>query len=132
MSRSSEGQSIFVLLLAAIPIAAACSGQRHAGAGGGAAPAPSAMAPLPARAEVVARADELAVRGAKLGGAEGAKVSLEAAALRRRMWRVEGESAGALAAAAPLRPLRPGSRVGGCDGPSDPPRPSGQGCGRAA
>ncbi|HVW23957.1 MAG TPA: N-acetylmuramoyl-L-alanine amidase [Polyangiaceae bacterium] len=58
---------------------------------------------LPSRAEVVAKADELAVAAAKTGGVEGGRLAMQASALRRRIWRVEGKSADALEAAEMLR-----------------------------
>jgi N-acetylmuramoyl-L-alanine amidase len=58
----------------------------------------AAEGPLPARAEVVARADALAVDGAKKGGPDGAGLTLEAARLRARTFRVEGTLADALEA----------------------------------
>src|SRR5258708_10567263 len=55
-------------------------------------------APLPSRAEVVARADALAVSSAKLGGVVGAKLAMQAPALPRRISRVPGQNADALPA----------------------------------
>jgi N-acetylmuramoyl-L-alanine amidase len=66
------------------------------------------LAPLPNRAEVVARADALAVSAAKQGTVEGAKLLLQAAELRRRIWRVEGKTADGLEA---LELLRAASRA---------------------
>jgi N-acetylmuramoyl-L-alanine amidase len=66
-------------------------------------PIAPARGPLPSRAEVVARADELAVASAKTGGLEGAKLAMEASELRSRIWRVEGRSGDALEAAELLR-----------------------------
>jgi N-acetylmuramoyl-L-alanine amidase len=48
---------------------------------------------LPSRAEVVARADTWAVRGAKLTGAAGAEWLQRAADLRARVWRLERRAA---------------------------------------
>src|SRR5690606_3967530 len=53
---------------------------------------------LPSRAEVVARADGWAVRGATVKGAEGARWTQRAAELRARMWRLEGRAADGLEA----------------------------------
>lgn len=72
-------------------------------------------APLPGRAEVVARADALAVSAAKVGGVEGAKLAMQAAALRLRVWRVEGKSADALEAAELFRAAARVSSNVACD-----------------
>ncbi len=53
---------------------------------------------LPSRAEVVARADEWAVKGAKLQGPSGAQWLTRAAGLRERVWRLEGRDPDALEA----------------------------------
>jgi N-acetylmuramoyl-L-alanine amidase len=53
---------------------------------------------LPARAEAVASADAWAVQGAKLGGRDGARRLLDAAALRERVYRVDHREADALEA----------------------------------
>jgi len=54
--------------------------------------------PLPGRAEAVASADAWAVQGAKLGGSDGARRLLDAAALRERVYRVDHREADALEA----------------------------------
>ena len=53
---------------------------------------------LPARAEVVAAADVLAVEGARRSGSEGAKLTRRAADLRERIWRLERREGDALEA----------------------------------
>jgi N-acetylmuramoyl-L-alanine amidase len=70
---------------------------------------------LPPRAEAVAQADALAVEGAKRGGPEGAKLSLEAASLRVRVYRVEGRSADALEAEELYRAATRVAWPGACD-----------------
>lgn len=70
---------------------------------------------MPARAEVVARADALAVQAAKRGGPEGARLAAEAAALRRRIWRVEGNAADALEAEELYRTAAGTAWSGACD-----------------
>jgi N-acetylmuramoyl-L-alanine amidase len=56
------------------------------------------FAVLPSRAEVVAAADRLAVAGARATGAERAKLTMAAARLRTRIWRLERREADALEA----------------------------------
>ena len=56
------------------------------------------LAALPARAEVVAAADVLAVEGARRSGSEGAKLTRRAAELRERIWRLERREGDALEA----------------------------------
>ncbi len=73
------------------------------------------VAPLPPRAEAVAQADALAVEGAKRGGVEGAKLSLEAASLRLRVFRLEGRSADALEAEELYRAATRVAWPGACD-----------------
>ncbi len=58
---------------------------------------------LPGRAEVVARADQWAVRGASLKGADGAAWLERAGDLRERIWRLEGRQPDALEAVELLR-----------------------------
>ena len=53
---------------------------------------------LPSRAEAVARADALAVRGSRENGARGTADLAEAALLRTRLWRLDGRQADALEA----------------------------------
>lgn len=85
-----------------VGLAAVC-GCRHARENHGA-PVPSASAlsdqdrVLPARAEVVAHADALAVSGARQRGAEGAASLTLAAQLRARLWRIEHRQTDALEA----------------------------------
>jgi N-acetylmuramoyl-L-alanine amidase len=55
-------------------------------------------APLPSRPEVVAQADQLAVAGVRQGGSAGARLTLSAARLRTRLWRLERREADALEA----------------------------------
>jgi N-acetylmuramoyl-L-alanine amidase len=57
-----------------------------------------ALATLPARAEVVATADQLALEAAKKGGRDGGRLYEKAARLRERMWRLERREADALEA----------------------------------
>lgn len=78
-------------------------------------PSASALQPLPSRAEVVARADALAVEGAKKGGLEGARLTLEAATLRKRSYRVEATLADALEAVELYRGLAFGDSALACD-----------------
>ena len=54
---------------------------------------------MPPRAEVVARADALAVEGTKKGGASGSSLVLRAAELRERLYRLERREVDALEAA---------------------------------
>jgi N-acetylmuramoyl-L-alanine amidase len=56
------------------------------------------LAVLPARAEVVAQADVLAVEGARRAGSDGAKLTRRAAELRERIWRLERREGDALEA----------------------------------
>jgi N-acetylmuramoyl-L-alanine amidase len=58
----------------------------------------SELAVLPARAEVVAQADVLAVEGARRSGGDGAKLTRRAAELRERIWRLERREGDALEA----------------------------------
>ncbi len=89
----------------------------------GAAPAPAASAdppvagrsqPLPARTDVVARADALAVAGSRAGGEKGGHLLVEAAALRRRLWRIERKDADALEAVELYRTAEGASWSGAC------------------
>ena len=108
----------FVLLGASI---IACRAKQDEPALGSSASATSIVSldPLPRREEVVARADALAVDGARTGGPKGAQKFLEAAQLRERVWRLEGREPDALEAlelykaAAALDPVR------GCDAKVD-------------
>lgn len=105
-----RGSSVASLLLVAAFANAGCA-ERGAPPGDStlatsasiAVPSVPAHGPLASRAEVVAHADELAVSAAKSGGVEGAKLAMEAADLRSRIWRVEGRSADALEAVELLR-----------------------------
>ncbi len=54
---------------------------------------------MPARAEVVARADALALEATKKGGAAGSELAFQAAALRERLFRIERREVDALEAA---------------------------------
>jgi N-acetylmuramoyl-L-alanine amidase len=75
------------------------------------------LAVLPARAEVVAAADVLAVEGARRSGGEGAKLTRRAAELRERIWRLERREGDALEA---IELYRAAGRLGGdanCDSP---------------
>jgi N-acetylmuramoyl-L-alanine amidase len=68
---------------------------------------------------VVAEADALAVDAAKAGGATGAKLFVQAAALRARIWRAEGSSADALEAEELYRSAARTSWAGTCDAEVD-------------
>ncbi len=70
--------------------------------------------PLPSRPEVVALADQLAVRGSRLGGKEGAVLTRSAADLRARMWRLEHRQADALEAVELYRSLSTKHWAGAC------------------
>jgi N-acetylmuramoyl-L-alanine amidase len=110
--RSSASRPSMLLAVSLASLAIGCSSRKDP-PGADARTAPSsylpnaaksaALAPLPSRAEVVARADALAVSAAKRGGVEGARLSMEAADLRRRIWRVEGKAADGLEAVELLR-----------------------------
>jgi len=80
---------------------------------------PPAHATLGARAEVVAEADALAVAGARAGGAAGASLTLAAANLRKRLWRVERREADALEAVELYRGLESGADDVACDARMD-------------
>jgi len=83
------------LALAALP---ACRGSGGASKGDAAADPGPQYTVLPARAEVVAAADGLAVEGSRRSGVEGAKLTLRAADLRERIWRLDRREADALEA----------------------------------
>src|SRR5580765_157911 len=72
-------------------------------------------APLPRRAEVVAKADALSVQGTARGGAEGARLLIQAADLRERVYRLDGVRADALEAIELLRGAGRASWDGACD-----------------
>ncbi|HMR08042.1 MAG TPA: N-acetylmuramoyl-L-alanine amidase [Polyangiaceae bacterium] len=88
----------FSAVLLAPLLALGCPGARPRAAVGQVAEAGDPFAILPSRAEVVAAADRLAVAGARATGAERAKMSIAAARLRTRMWRLERREADALEA----------------------------------
>src|SRR5690349_17201509 len=100
---------LFAFALSAVAIlgpAGACT-SRHLenstpAASASAVPAPE-LAPLGNRAEAVAKADTLSVQGTSRGGADGAKLLVEAANLRERIYRIEGVRADALEAIELLR-----------------------------
>ncbi|MEB2313784.1 MAG: N-acetylmuramoyl-L-alanine amidase [Sorangiineae bacterium] len=71
---------------------------------------------LPPRLEAVAHADALAVSGSRKGGEEGGKLLGAAAALRRRLWRVEHKDADALEAIELFRAAERASPQGACAG----------------
>jgi N-acetylmuramoyl-L-alanine amidase len=75
-------------------------------------PVPSA---LPSRPEVVAAADTIAVSGSRKGGPEGAALTMRAADLRRRIWRLERREADALEAIELLRSAERTLWPGACD-----------------
>lgn len=104
-----------------VALALAGAGCRPA-AGAGPAPAqsaaPAAVAdaagPLPPRTDVVARADALAVAGSRAGGEKGGRLLLDAAGLRRRLWRLEHKDADALEAIELYRTAENASWSGAC------------------
>jgi N-acetylmuramoyl-L-alanine amidase len=63
----------------------------------------------------VAEADTLAVQGAKTAGPEGARLTMDAAGLRRRSFRVEGTTADALEAVELFRSVAGGATPLACD-----------------
>lgn len=74
---------------------------------------------LPTRAEVVARADALAVRGSQDPGPAGASLLSEAASLRQQIFRLEGVPADALEAIELLRRASTRQWPGACDAAID-------------
>jgi N-acetylmuramoyl-L-alanine amidase len=104
-----------LLFVAHATLTFACSHERPRAEQGTPAISASADPALSDRAEVVARADALSVRAAKLGGAEGAKLAVDAAELRRRVWRVDGVIADALEAAELYRSAAKVAWAGACD-----------------
>jgi N-acetylmuramoyl-L-alanine amidase len=81
-------------------LALACRGAPHA-AGAAASVSASGSAriePVPERLAAVASADELALRGARVGGAEGTRALFAAAELRERLFRLEHRRGDALEA----------------------------------
>lgn len=102
MSRVPRRIAIFASL-AGILAGLLSAGCRSRGTGGVPSPLGSASAQpgaeaLASRAEVVARADALSVKGTKQGGSEGARLLIQAAELRERVFRLEGIRADALEA----------------------------------
>lgn len=96
---------------------AACRGPASAQ---GAVPSASASAGssppiLPERAEVVARADSLALAGAHTSGDDGGRLVMKAARLRRRLWRLERRPADGLEAVELLRNAGRSTWSGACD-----------------
>src|SRR5688572_10336545 len=69
---------------------------------------------LPGRAEVVARADQWAVRGASLKGGEGAAWLERAGGLREQIWRLEGRQPDGLEAVELLRDAGTRAWPGAC------------------
>lgn len=74
---------------------------------------------LASRAEVVAEADALAVRGTRAGGAPGADLILHAARLRQRLWRLERREADALEAVELYRSVERTKSRHACDAALD-------------
>lgn len=115
--RSSTAMIRCATTLCALSAAMACSADiaKKSGSGEPARiPAAAATAPLPSRAEVVQRADELAVKAAHTAGADGARMAVEAASLRGRIWRLERHEADALEAAELLRTAAAADWNGAC------------------
>ena len=79
-------------------VLSACQGTPPKPAAAASADAAIDTAVLPSRAEVVAEADRLAVAGERATGAERARLSLDAARLRTRIWRLERRETDALEA----------------------------------
>ncbi len=99
-------------------IAATLGGCRGPGQALGAAPSSSASAGpavLPDRAEVVAQADSLSLAGAHRGGDSGGRLLMDAARLRRRLWRLERRPADGLEAVELLRNAGRSAWSGACD-----------------
>ena len=88
------------LLVFALPLGC---GARASGASPGASASSTSRSEPPwvilgPRAEVVAAADSLAVAGTRANGEQGLALTVQAAELRRRLWRLEGREADALEA----------------------------------
>src|SRR6185295_16488268 len=119
MSRVPKRITVFTSSLAGIlaGLASFSCGHRDAGPGapGASVSAGQHQSPLPSRAEVVAKADSLSVQGAARGGADGARLLVEAAALRERVFRIDGVRADALEAIELLRGASKASWDGACD-----------------
>ncbi|MBN1609975.1 MAG: N-acetylmuramoyl-L-alanine amidase [Polyangiaceae bacterium] len=81
--------------------------------------AEAAARALPPRAEVVARADVLALRGSRNNREQGAADFAEAAQLRTRLWRIEGRQADALEALELLGAIQERRNSGRCDAATD-------------
>lgn len=102
-------------------LTAGCSSRAQSGSVQGA-PAQSGSAapePLESRAEVVAQADALSVQAGARGGADGARLLARAAALRERVYRVEGVRADALEAIELFRGASRAKWEGACDAEVD-------------
>ena len=102
--------------VAAVTVTIACG---HAESGRPA-PAPSASVAalpteLPDRAEAVALADALALAGARTGSAEGVRLTLQAAQLRERLWRMERREADGLEAIELYDTVARGSPAQACE-----------------
>jgi N-acetylmuramoyl-L-alanine amidase len=103
-----------------LAVAPGCGGGSERGPGASDdLPALGALEILPARAEVVAAADALAVAGSRQGGADGARTTLRAAELRRRLWRLERREADALEAVELYRAAARSPWDGVCDATLD-------------
>lgn len=102
------------MLLAIVACGHEGPGKRGIGAAEPSASAPE-RPPLPSRAEVIAKADGLAVDGTKRGGAEGAALTVKAAELRLRVFRIDGAGADALEAAELFRAAGRVDWPGACD-----------------
>lgn len=102
-------------LLAVVGLGQGC--RKASPAAGHVAPATSAveLGVLPSRPEAVAHADHLAVQGSKSGGERGAALTLTAAELRARLWRLEGREADALEAVELYRGVEQSGAPSACD-----------------
>jgi len=117
---SSRTRSRALQRIGAVLALGALAGCRAPAAAQGAVPSadPSAgagPAVLPDRAEVVAQADALALAGAHRSGDSGARLVMEAARLRRRLWRLERRPADGLEAVELLRNAGRCAWSGACD-----------------
>ncbi|HET7544503.1 MAG TPA: N-acetylmuramoyl-L-alanine amidase [Polyangiaceae bacterium] len=95
--RGRRSQALIVAWLGAWP-ALGCRSSGPASAESSPLASASANSTIPERAEAVARADGWAVTGTKQGGRAGAKVLLDAARLRERIFRADHREADALEA----------------------------------
>ena len=98
--RGRRSSAVFLALFGALAAALGCrsSGPSSAEPSPAASASSYQAAAIPERAEAVARADAWAVAGTKQGGRAGAKVLLDAARLRERIFRADHREADALEA----------------------------------